>query len=245
MSQKHLFGRPLTVLFRPQADDEDVSAYSLTSARIYDEYPTDAQIENSATGHLDEAVTWTAEAVGVYSVAFDALTDSEPHSASEYEKYFVVFNFKYESGGADHFDVETIFVYRPDSHTSEISVTSEDVYKLESRLEDVAPTLLWAEDKIAIASQEVIAILEVRGYKKRRIFNWEKLNLTVARWAARLCCEDLAAQGSQFWATKADRWKESAERMFEAAIIGYDIVGDDNPTSPEETKFSGAVAVLR
>lgn len=247
MAQKHLFGQPLTVLFRPAADDESVSAYSLSSARIYDEYPSEAQIENTATGHIEEVVSWTVSGVNEYRVAFAALADDEPHSSNLYEKYFVVFNYRYASGGEVKFDVEQLFVYRPDSQTDVISASFDDVLKIESRLEDVAPydASLWLADKIEIAKDEIYAELEARGYKRRLIFENQKLNLSAVRLAASLACSDVAAQGSQFWAEKAKSWKESADRMLEAAMIGIDVSGQDTPESPDQKKFMGAAYVAR
>lgn len=244
MAQKHLFGKTLSFIFRPAADDEDVSAYSLSAARIYSDYPTEAQVEDSAAGHIQEVTTWTPTGIGEYTIDFAALTDDDPHSSADSEKYYVAVNYKLESGGADIFDVETIFVYRPDSATSKISTSYEDVIKLESRVEDVAPSTQWVEDKVSLAVEEIIARLEARGYKKRRIFNWQKLDAATARLACSLACDDLAAEGSQFWAAKADKWMKSFERMFDSALVGYDIDGDDNPEA-EETVSSGAVFLIR
>lgn len=240
MAQKHLFGRPLSVLFRPHADDEDVTAYSLTSAKIYDEDP-----RTSSPTEIESVASWTATGVGEYTVGFAALADAEPGSFDDYEKYYVKFTYKPVSGGADQYDVETIFVYRPDSHTSKIDVTASDVFNLESRIQDVAPTVLWVEACIENAIDDVIAKLEARGYKKRQVFNWQKLNGCVARLATAYACDKLSSQGNQFWATKSEKWEERAWTMFEAAKIGYDIAGDDAPETPEETKFSGAVFVAR
>lgn len=251
MAQKHLFGRALSIRFIPQADDEDVSAYALNSsgARIYADYPTEEQIEDvgqASTGHIGSRVTsWTATGENEYTVAFPALTDSNPHADTDYETYYVVFNYKAESGGADIFDVETIFVYRPDSHTSKIEVTAADVFKLESRIKEVAPTVLWVEECIQSAIDDILAELESRGYQKRRLFNFQKMNLAAQRLGTAYCCDKLAQQNNQFWAAKADKWEKRGWKMFEAAMIGYDITGNDRPTSPEETKFSGAVSVAR
>lgn len=245
MSQKHLFGRAISFVFRPAADDEDVSAYSLTSARIYGPgtYPSDGQRANTLTGHIQAVTTWTATGVKEYTITFSALVDATPYAVADYETYFVAVNYKLESGGADVSDVEQIFVYRPDSATSKISVVPDDIFNLESRLSDVTD-VLEIEKKIQVAIDDTIAKLEARGYKKRRIFNWEKLNLSVARCACALMCADLASEGSQFWMAKAERWEKAAETMFESALIGYDITGGDRPGA-EEKRFSGAVFVAR
>lgn len=247
MSTKHLFGRSISLTFRPAADDEDVTAYALVSARIYGPNPslTDAQIENTASGHIGSEITsWTPTGVGEYTIAIPALVDASPHSAQDFELYKVVFNYTPQSGGATQFDVETIFVYRPDSATTKIDVTKEAVFRLESRIKTLAPSISWVEDKILVAIDEIIAKLEARGYKKRLLFNLQKLNPTVARKATALCCGDLAAQGSQFWATKEEKWEKSCDEMFESAVIGFDTSGADSPT-PDMIRETGAVMVMR
>lgn len=246
MAQKHLYGRAISFIFRPAVDDEDVSAYSLTSARIYgpNSYPTEAQIKNLSGGEIQAVTSWTATGENEYTIAFNALVDSTPTSPNECDTYTVAVNYKLDSGGADVFDVEQIFVYRPDSATSKIDVTVEDVFALESRLQDVAPSSLWVENKIGVAVEEIVAKLEARGYKKRRVFNWQKLNAAAARKAAALCCSDLASEGSQFWYQKAESWEKSFERMFDSAAIGYDIDGADRP-GVDEKRTTGAVYLTR
>lgn len=243
---QHLFGRTLTVNFYPQAKDEDVSAYQLVSARIYpaNTYPTDAQQENLATGHIGEKTSWQKIALNGFKVLFDPIVDATPHTSTEYETYYVVFNYRYESGGEVKFDVEQIFVYRPDSHTSTIEVTAEDVYKLDSRLKVVAPTPLWMEDMIQIAVDDIVAALEGRGYEKKKVFNWQKMNGAATRLAAAYACSDRAGESNQFWMRKAERWETRAWKMYETALIGFDVSGGDRP-GVDDKRFTGAVSLVR
>lgn len=244
MAYKHVFGKPISLDFYPQVDDEDIGAAELVSARIYSEQPTEAQFENIASGHIEEVPSWLPIADGGYRIAFAALVDSEPSSSEEYEKYFVVISFKYVTSGATKHDLEQIFVYRPDSLTSRITLTVRDVYSLESRIEELAPTQQWVEDKIREAIEDIISKLEARGYRKRSIFNFQKLNLAAARLACSFCCFDFASEGNQFWATKAERWETRSNTKFDSALIGVDISGDDKPDI-EEKRFGGAVYVMR
>ena len=78
--------------WRPLANDTDVAAYSLVSARLYgpNVEPTQAQKENSAPGHVDEQTTWAAIDKGLYEITFDAQVDATPSSANRYDTFYVV-----------------------------------------------------------------------------------------------------------------------------------------------------------
>lgn len=243
---KHLFGRAIDFKFYPLADDESVSAAELVTARIYKDEPSSSQIEavSSGQGEIQQVTTWTATGEKEYTISFSALTDSDPHSDDEYEKYYIVVRFKYASGGPTVFDLETVHVFRPNSATSKISVTAQDVYNLEPRVEELADSILWTEAKIEAAIEDILSRLEAKGLKLNRIFNWQKLNMAAKRLACAYCCEALSGEGSQFWASKALKWDDRANTMFNSAVINYDIDGDDEP-DPEEQNLKGAVMVYR
>lgn len=241
---KHVFGKPISLDFYPQIDDEDTGAAELVSARLYSEKPTEGQFENTDPGEIEEVTSWTAIGENAYRIAFAALSDATPTSGEDYETYYAVISFKYVSSGATVHDLEQLWVYRPDSLTSRIEVSVADVYALESRIEDLAPTMQWVEEKISEAIEDIISKLEVRGYKKRHIFNFQKLNLSAARLACSYACFDFASEGNQFWATKAERWETRSDKMFDTALIGVDLSGSDTP-SAETKRFGGAVFVAR
>lgn len=241
---KNLFGKSINFYWYPQADDEDTSAYELVTARIYSDLPTEGQKEGTDSGHIESVTSWTATSENEYLISFAAITDSEPHDAADYETYYVVVRYRYQSSGPIVFDTEVLYLYRPDSATSRIEVTAQDVYDLEPRIELLAKNELWTEAKIEAAVEDLIARIEAKGLKKRRAFNWQKLNAAAKRLACAYACNALAGEGNQFWAEKGAAWERKANIMYESANLGYDLDGSDTP-GPEEKVFSGAVALVR
>jgi hypothetical protein len=246
---KHVFGRTISFRYTPMVDGEDHSAFSLTSARVYSSFPTDAQVENTTTGHLDEATSWTAinvEGSGSteYLIAFDPISDPSPHSTSKFEKYFVALNFVVESGATDIFDVEQLFVWREDGVTSKIRCSTQDVYDIDQTIEDVAPSETWTQGKVNKAIDHYTLLLGARGYKRGQTFDMEKISYPTALLAASMCGWDLAKQGNAIWFEKARQWRADADALFDAVKLGYDQDGDDQP-EPDESTSTGAVAFVR
>lgn len=239
----HVFGKSIDFRFFPIAKDEAISAYSLSSARIYSSYPSEGQISNTLTGHIEEVTTWTNIAENEFEISFAALDDSSPYNNEDYESYYVVINYRLESGGDIVHDVETIHVYRPDSFTDSITTIPEDVYKLERRIKEIIDNDIEEQDYIETAKEEIKSKLQAKGYSLRKIFNWQKLNLACARLACALTCNSLASEGSQFWAQKAGFWQSSFEQMFNAAVVGYDLEGSDTPLATDEIRGGGVCLV--
>lgn len=239
----HVFGRSIDFRFLPIVDDEDASAYSLVSARIYSAEPTSAQRQNTASGHVEEVTSWTVIATGEYSITFAPLTDPSPTSTQGYETYFVAVNFRYQSGGPIEDVVEQIFVFRPDALTSKVSVTPTDVYGLESKIQ-VLKNDAWVQPKIDVALREVDNKLAAKGVKRSRTFNRDKLKDAVLFRATARCCFDLGSDGANVWMEKGRMWMESSTAALDAVVLGYDVDGDDRPT-PEEKSSSGGIYVMR
>lgn len=252
---EHVYGRTITFRYIPIANGESYSAYELVSARIYgpNSYPSEAQIEDAGsatTGHLGSRVTsWALvneEGTGdaEYVLTFDAITDATPTSAVEEDKFYVALNYRATSGAQVLRDVEQIFVYRPDGLTSKIRVRAQDVWDLESKIEDLRDQI-WAEVKIDAAIEELLSRLEGRGYVKRRLLNLEKLNASAKRLACSYCCFDLAAEGNQFWLEKAKFWRDQATVLFDLAKVGFDMSSGDKPDKDDNVQTGGVAAYLR
>ena len=111
MGTKHLFGRTIDHRHIPIADDEDVAAYALVSARMYASAPSLAQKQYTDTsGVVGTAKTsWTEVSPGEYKILFDRVTDPSPDSDDDYEQYWVVVQFTLESGGDTVFTEDVIF----------------------------------------------------------------------------------------------------------------------------------------
>lgn len=243
---EHNYGRAISFKWRPLANDTDVAAYSLVSARLYgpNVEPTQAQKENSAPGHVDEQTTWAAIDKGLYEITFDAQVDATPSSANRYDTFYVVVTFTYESGGAEVYDEEILYLYRPDSLTSWIDITVDDIYALEPRLAFVVATNQEVDEQIKLAIEDIIARLKAEGYDKHRLFNLQEFNPCAKRWACSYVCYSLEGEGNPHWATKGKRWEERAEQLYKSTVVGYDLTDNDKP-GPTEKRFSGAVAVVR
>lgn len=246
MSKKHVFGRAVTIEFQPMVDGSPVMPYELISARIYSDEPTEAQIDNTASGEIEEVTTWTAES-GYRAITFAALTDAEPHSATFYEEYFVVVNYRFESGGPAVFDVETLFVYRPDAAVSRVSVSVADVLRHQYKLQDILPSHeSMIADSIAEALKDIERELVGRGLEKRKIFNREELNDAVKYKALELACLNAGSFGDgDFWFTLAGQYKAKSEKALGLTKISYDVAGDDKPAPDAVNKGLAVTFGLR
>lgn len=243
---RHQFGKQIDFRFIPLAEDEEQSAFELVSARIFSDEPTETQQDTPATlGFIQAVTTWTNLNPNEYQILFDDIADPDPHSYEEYETYFVTVNYRLESGGATIFTTEQIFIWRADGLTSRISVTPDDIYAHESKIEDLAPSPVWVQNKITAAIQAIDDKLAAsQGVKKRFTFNREALNRVVTLLAVALCCRDLAGEGNQFWWEKYREYKAEHETALAVAQLGVDIQQDNRPT-PDETLFSGGVILVR
>lgn len=246
---RHIYGRTITFRYIPLAENEPYDAYQLVSARIYgpNSYPSDAQIANTAAGHVSQATSWTQvneEGTGPdeFEIVFPAIIDSIPSTKTDYDLFYVAVNFRAESGGPVIYDPtpEQLAVYRPDGLTSKIRVPVDMVYRLDSRLAEVAPSDAWMEDKIQAAIDEILERFEGRGYQLRRMFNLEKLNGSVAMLACFYGCLDRYTEGDTSWKDKADLWRARSDELLAIAKVGFDSAGGDTP-SPQETVATGAV----
>lgn len=243
----YVFGKSIDFVFNPIIDGVPVRVYSLTSARIYSNTPTDAQIEDvgqASTGHIGSRVTsWTDDGDFAKKITFSALTDSDPHASAEYKIHYVAVNFKYESGGPDVYLTEAIFVYRPDALTSRVTVDYTDVLKLERNLSDFfQPSDL--EDFIALAKEEVFARYEGLNKKIKRLFGLEKLNICVKLKATALACFDRYNDNAPAWLRKSEALEKRYDAAFAASQVGYDNDGDDVPT-PDEVARTRTVWIQR
>lgn len=248
---QHVFGRTITFRYTPKAAGEEFVASSLVSARLYDEYPNEAQRTASDGSEIQNVTSWTLvndEGTGSdeYVISFNAVDDPEPNSShsDDSENYYVALNYVVTASQDAVQDVVQLFLTRPRGSAGKIRVSAQDVYDLDDEIENVAPDRAWTERKIDAAIEDIVAQIEGRGYDKRRVFNWEKLNACAKRLAAAYCCFSLASEGSQYWQIKAERWEAKAQQLFDSAKLGYDL-DNDGQVQPEEKVQTGAVGFLR
>lgn len=241
---KFVFGKSVDYIFVPTIDGEPLKVDSLVNAYIYSDEPTEAQIDNG-TGQIGSAVTtWKDEGDYAKKITFPALTDDDEHSSEDYESYWVVVKFKYDSGGATKFVKELIHVYRPDALTSRITTQYPDVYALEPRLEDFkSPGDI--EVFIAQAKKRVFRRYRGLGLERRRMFNLEELNDATQYLATALACMSLYSQNSPQWKDKFDMRHAEYDEIFAATQVGYDVDGDGAPAADEHANTSNTVYLIR
>ncbi len=233
MAQRHVFGRSITFNFIPIAYDEDVAPYSLISARIYSSEPTNAQKANTDTGHIEEVVSWTSVSTTEKKIVFAALTDSNPYDSKfDYEKYYIVVNFKYEASSPTVFTSELIHVYRPDSLTSKIRVLPEDLIKIESKFSEFYQTS-ELEDKIQVAIDLINKKLLAKGINKRQTFNREDLNTATKFQTLAITCMDLSGESNTDWRFKSSYYEKFCDQLLDTLAVNIDKEFDDKPEANE------------
>ena len=242
----HVFGRSISFSWTPHANGVPVPISGIVSARIYSDQPSESQIADSATlaGALERVTTARDEGDFEKVITFSALTDPTPHDGADYKTFYVVVNFRYESGGSIVFDQETLFVYRPDSYNSKISVTADDVLGLEPDVVRAGRTRIEIERMIRRAKEDVLTRIEAIGERERkRLFNLERLNSAVTYRAASLVCMSLYSQNAPHWLNKYTDRKQSYEQFFSIAKPGYDTAGTDSPSPDGHVKQTTAYII--
>lgn len=238
-----VFGKPIVYKFNPSIKGESISVDSLISARIFSTIPTNDQIQTPATaGFVSEKTTWDDK--GEYKeITFLPLVDSTPFGTDLYEKFYVVVNFKYDASGQTVFVTETIFVHRPDSVASRVSVDPLSIFELETSLKqfyELQDLNKFIEHAVKLTFRKY----KGRGYELNRMFNLEELNDAVLYKAVELACWSRFTTDTPHWKEKAVIYQDLFNVIFEATKPGYDITGTDDP-SLEETVSTGEVWLER
>lgn len=233
---RYLFGKTIAFSFTPVDGAGEVAAVdSLVSARLYDYPPSEAQVDNSAGGHLQEILTWTAGASpadGSKVITFAAVTDTEPHELEEFEEFWVVVNFKYEAAGPAVFAKELIWLYRPNALTSRVTVTSTDIFAQEPKLEDVGITATAANTFVTEAKKQIFRRFKGLGSPQRKLFNLDELNDAVKYLATALACLSKYCREAPEWKDKFDLHMGQYEAVFAATEPGFnpEPLMDPDPT---------------
>lgn len=237
---RHIFGRDISYRLVLLAEEQEYDPYSITSARLYANSPTDAQrADHTAAlgGMAATAVTsWTNEGNGERLITFAALTDATPHSSDEYTRYFVVVSYLAQAAGPTLISEEAIFVWRPAGITSRIRVEVGDIYEMEEKIQDLKSDS-WVIPKIETAKRDIFRKLKSNDYEKRRLFNIDEINDACVRRALFYCCSDLAGDDTQFWMEKAKFYNVEFEEIWKSLTVGYDAEADGDPVPTERANF--------
>jgi hypothetical protein len=231
----HVFGRSLSFSFTPIIDNEPVKVDSLVSARIFSEVPTETQIETPATtGYISAVTSWKSAGEYEKVITFNALVDADPHSNEEYETYFVVVNFKYDSGGATVHAVEQIDVFRPDGLTSTIGTTFADVYSVDPKFEDHFG-VSQVDKFIADSKKDIFRWYKGLGYPKKSLLRLGELNDACRYRAAQKICLSL-----KWWESMSEYKAAYIDALKSSQPLAGDTSGDHAAPTP-----SGSVFLMR
>ena len=226
-----VFGRTLDYLFSPLSADTQVPVDSLVSARIYENAPTNDQLDNteSPSTAIEEVTSWIDNGDNTYTISFSSVVDSDPYDAAPYENYYVVVNFKYTTGASAVFDDTMIRIYRPNSWAERISVTYEDIENIENKLSECFfSPIATLTAHIADAKEHVLHFFEGQGYDKAKLIGLDKLNLAVKYKATEMACRNASSEEGQFWFDKADYYALSYQEILEKTKIEQ---GEDTENS--------------
>ena len=200
------FEKAFAFSFTPMAGDEPVNASTFVSARIYRYKPSTNELQDYsntlATALQYVTDTWISEDDFEKKISFSAIADPDPTSTVDYEVYYVVVSFKYDTVGTTVATEIPITVWRPNGISSRINVSPEDIYALEHKIGQLKE-MNWVFPKIQKATRRVIRRLQGMGFKRTRTRE-EDLKDAVVYLATAYCCRDLSGDGNQCWGQKAD-----------------------------------------
>lgn len=240
-----VFGKSIPLEWSPAVNGKPVAAYSLESARLYSSMPSQAQIEDSESGHIEEVSTWTALADShTYRITFAAVTDASPHSLDPYETYYVVINFKFASGGETKFDRETLYIFRPDSVISKIAVDADRIKERERKVGDIRSDT-EIEKHIDAAKRRIFRYLKGMGIEQRNVFNLQELEDATEEAALASICVDLSGEGNQFWFQKANYYDKRFDEIMKCTKPNVDTSGSDTPDLAESETTAGIAYLIR
>lgn len=232
-----VFGKTWTFSFTARDGEKTVPVYSLEGARAYADAPTNSELSdvgNSlATSEVTEVTSW-ADGPNDHEklITFASITDPDAYSQNRYEIYYVVVNYKYESGGDTAHSCKKVLMYRPDALTSRFGVVIEDVLSIESKFEHMGSQ--WIAEKLLLAEELVERDIVSEGMELRRVVLEDANNLVMYR-AAAIGSNDLSSDSGDIWDDKYRRHMETYDKLFKYSRMRYDF-DNSGVATPDEKK---------
>lgn len=242
------FAKAFTFSFTPMAGDEPINASDFVSARIYRNKPSTNELLDhtntlaTALQYVAAAAGWVVEGDFEKQISFSAISDPDPTSTVDYEIYYVVVSFKYDTGGTTVATEIPITVWRPNGISSRLNVSPNDIYALEHKIGQIKE-VNWVFPKIQKATRRVVRRFQGMGFKRAHMRE-EDLRDAVLYLATAYCCRDLSGDGNQFWGQKAADYLKEYEEILGQESIGYD-ADKDGVLEPREQSSVGAVYLVR
>lgn len=245
---KPIFGKSFKLSYTIRADGSNIDSFSLTSARLYSSNPTTSQKEdhdNTSPGDaVESVVSWSnGDEEEEKIISFSAITDSDPHSPTAYEEYYLVVSVKYADGGADNFLEPKIFqVWRPTALLSRTEVSVDDVRQRERKI-GIERSNAEIDNYISAAERYTLKLLKGKGYDVDRLAHSDLKDLIIAR-ALYYACNEISSDTGDRWETKAEQYKLEFDDLMSTQSIGYDF-DDNSEIDPDEKFKAGSHLVIR
>lgn len=240
---KFYFGSAIAFSFT--AGEGEQAPDSIVSARLYADVPTQAQIDDEADALGDAVERVTSWSSGTSTnekvISFAAVDDPDPSDSDDIETYYVVVNFKWDSGGSTVVTRPAgILLRRTTVLTSRFGVVAADVYAVEAKIEALKGDS-WTTTKITLAEKEVIADLQdrIEGFELHRLALSDASELVRFK-ATELACNDISAETGDRWDTNAKEHAEKYEKRFRTLKARYDYDADGVQEETETTTFGVA-----
>jgi hypothetical protein len=245
------YGRDITYNFtlHNNGDPIELPVSGLISSRLYGPttYPTRNQIDRTDTaGYIQEVTAWASGVNNDYSkdITFSGVIDSDPFSSNECDKFYIVTNFiQQESNPIEVFNVETVFIYKPDAYTNRISIKPSDLSNIESKLSRLRTDAQLA-NHITNAQKLVLRELDIMGINKKRVYDLSSLNDAVLYAALSSVCLSLTSEEETVWFSKYNEYKNLYLNILKQQTIPVDKEGDNDPSPNESTKVAPSFGTI-
>lgn len=201
----------------------DIDTSQFQESRIYADKPSSTEETDigDSEGTAVEAVTAVqSEGEHTYLVEFSPITDPTPSDGADYEDYWIVTNYRVESGGPSIFIVDKIFLWRSSSLSSRISLEVSQLQALDRQLyklfhvNDIA-------DLIREARNDLIDDLRNLDDALDHFFNLDELNIVLKYRSLAYMARSVANEENRFWFEKYKDYKDEYMRVFDHAKVGH------------------------
>lgn len=196
---------------------------------LFDAFPS-RNVAIAGTGALDSG-SWTGSG-STRAIAFDAVTDPDPNSATHFKEYWIAINFTAEASGQSQCVVEKIRIERTWTQDPRLSIAAQDA-------KDVYPAIssYLSDDQITQyligAIDDLKTDLEAKGVEWQTVCNATKFKrAAIFRAIADASLSQHREQGDKF----EKRYVEYSKK-YEIQLTAINvIVDDDGDGEPEEIK---------
>lgn len=238
-----VFDKPLYFSFTALADNQPVEVEQIISARVYEERPTDAQLQDhtNASGEALFITTdqskFSSEGRHEFVLNIGSIPNPDLTQKGGCRAFWVVVSFQYDATENTVAVCEVINVFFPDGISCRVNVTPEEVYELESEIYTFKGQTsdYFVYKKIHIAEKLIFKKLESFGIERSRMKEGDAHLLILFKTAV-LCCRDIANQGGDIWYDKSKDYERDLKELMENCKVRFDLDGDGLITDGESQR---------